>query len=62
MIDLNFDSFGYEIITKTLIAKKAVDEGNILILALNLYLNMHELILDEGLSKGTENILKEQYS
>ena len=27
-LDLNFDSFGYELITKTILAKKAVDEEN----------------------------------
>ena len=27
-LDLDFDSFGYELITKTVLAKKAVDEEN----------------------------------
>ena len=27
-LDLDFESYGYELITKTILAKKAVDEGN----------------------------------
>ena len=59
-LDLDFDSFGYELITKTILAKKAVDEANF-DLALNLYLEMHKLILDKNIDKDTKNILKEQY-
>ena len=59
-LDLDFDSFGYELITKTILAKKAVDEGNF-DLALTLFLEMHKGILDENIDKGTKNILKEQY-
>lgn len=59
-LDLDFDSFGYELIAKTILAKKAVDEGN-LDLALNLFLEMHQLIKDESISKTTKNILKAQY-
>ncbi len=57
-LDLNFESFSYEFTANALIAKKAVDEGNI-DKALDIYLNMHGFILDEGLSNGTENILKD---
>tara|TARA_B100000401_G_scaffold402169_1_gene314928 strand:- start:76 stop:681 length:606 start_codon:yes stop_codon:yes gene_type:complete len=60
-LDLNFDSYGYELITKTILAKKAVDEANFE-LALNLYLEMHKLILDKNINKATKNILKEQYA
>ena len=60
-LDLNFDSYGYELITKTILAKKAVDEANF-DLALNLYLEMHKLILDKNINKATKNILKEQYA
>ena len=59
-LDLDFDSFGYELITKTILAKKAVDEGNF-DLALTLFLEMHKGILDENINKATKNILKEQY-
>ena len=59
-LDLNFDSYGYELITKTILAKKAVDEGNF-DLALTLFLEMHKGILDENIDKDTKNILKEQY-
>ena len=59
-LDLDFDSYGYELITKTILAKKAVDEGNF-DLALNLFLEMHKGILDENIDKDTKNILKEQY-
>ena len=59
-LDLDFDSFGYELITKTILAKKAVDEGNF-DLALTLFLEMHKGILDENIDKDTKNILKEQY-
>ena len=57
-LDLNFESFSYEFTANALIAKKAVDEGNIDI-ALDILLNMHGFVLDEGLSNGTENILKD---
>jgi len=57
-LDLNFESFSYEFTANALVAKKAVDEGNIDI-ALDIYLNMHGFVLDEGLSNGTENILKD---
>ena len=60
-LDLNFDSYGYELITKTILAKKAVYEANF-DLALNLYLEMHKLILDKNINKATKNILKEQYA
>ena len=60
-LDLNFDSYGYELITKTILAKKAVDEANFE-LDLNLYLEMHKLILDKNINKATKNILKEQYA
>tara|TARA_Y100000768_G_scaffold56392_1_gene37715 strand:+ start:19 stop:624 length:606 start_codon:yes stop_codon:yes gene_type:complete len=60
-LDLNFDSYGYELITKTILAKKAVDEANFE-LALNLYIEMHKLILDKNINKATKNILKEQYA
>ena len=59
-LDLDFDSYGYELITKTILAKKAVDEGNF-DLALTLFLEMHKGILDENIDKDTKNILKEQY-
>ena len=59
-LDLDFDSYGYELITKTILAKKAVDEYNF-DLALNLFLEMHKLIQDENINKATKNILKEQY-
>ncbi len=57
-IDLNFDSFGYEVITKTILAKKAVDEENFN-LALNLFLEVYQTVQDERISKATKNILKE---
>ena len=60
-LDLDFESYGYELITKTILAKKAVDEGNF-DLALKLYIEMYELILDKNISEDTKNILKEQYA
>jgi len=60
-LDLNFDSFGYELITKTVLAKKAVDEANF-DLALNLFLEMYQLVKSERISKVTKNILEEQYA
>tara|TARA_B100000214_G_scaffold13036_1_gene9189 strand:- start:1166 stop:1780 length:615 start_codon:yes stop_codon:yes gene_type:complete len=57
-LDLNFKSFSYEFTANALVAKKAVDEGNIDI-ALDIYLNMHGFILDETLNSGIENILRE---
>ncbi len=57
-LDLNFESFGYEFTANAFVAKKAVDEGSIDI-ALDIYLNMHSFILDEDLSNGIENILRE---
>ena len=60
-LDLNFDSYGYELITKTILAKKAVDEENF-DLALNLFLEMYQLVQSETMSKTTKNILQEQYA
>lgn len=60
-LDLDFESYGYELITKTILAKKAVDEGNF-DLALKLFIEMYELILDKNISEDTKNILKEQYA
>ncbi len=60
-LDLDFDSFGYELITKTVLAKKAVDEENF-DLALDLFLEMYQLVQSETMSKATKNILEEQYA
>jgi len=60
-LDLDFDSFGYELITKTVLAKKAVDEENF-DLALSLFLEMHQLVKSERMSTTTKNILEEQYA
>ncbi len=59
-LDLNFDSFGYEIITKTILAKKALDEQNF-DLALNLFMQVHDLIASKNINKETKNILNEHY-
>lgn len=58
--DLEFDSVGFEIITKSVFAKKALDEQNFLE-ATKLFEDVFNEIKESSISKETKEILLEQY-
>lgn len=59
-VDLEFDSVGFEIITKSVFAKKAMDEQNFSE-AIKLFEDVFNEIKDSSISKETKEILLEQY-
>ena len=59
-LDLNFDTFGFELVSKTILAKRALDENNFE-LALSLYLDAYLTLQNSDISAQTKNILKDQY-
>ncbi len=59
-VDLEFDSVGFEIITKSVFAKKALDEQNFSE-AIKLFEDVFNEIKDSSISKETKEILLEQY-
>ena len=59
-LDLNFDTFGFELVSKTILAKRALDENNFE-LALSLYLDAYLTLQNSDISEQTKNILKDQY-
>ena len=59
-VDLEFDSVGFEIITKSVFAKKALDEQNFSE-AIKLFEDVFNEIKDSSIAKETKEILLEQY-
>ena len=59
-LDLNFDTFGFELVSKTILAKRALDENNYE-LALSLFLDAYLILQNSDISEQTKNILKDQY-
>ncbi len=59
-LDLNFDTFGFELVSKTILAKRALDENNFE-LALSLFLDAYLILQNSDISEQTKNILKDQY-
>ena len=58
--DFEFDSIGFEIITKSVFAKKALDERNFSE-AFMLFEDVFFKIKDSSISKDTKEVLLEQY-
>ena len=54
--DLSFDKLGFEIITKSVIAKKALDEGKYQV-ALDLFMEAYVKISESKIRKETKDIL-----
>ena len=59
-VDFEFDSIGFEIITKSVFAKKALDERNFSE-AFVLFEDVFFKIKDSSISKDTKEVLLEQY-
>ena len=59
-VDFEFDSIGFEIITKSVFAKKALDEGN-LSEASTLFDDVFFKVKQSSISKDTKEVLLEQY-
>lgn len=59
-VDFEFDSIGFEIITKSVFAKKALDERNFSE-AFMLFEDVFFKIKDSSISKDTKEVLLEQY-
>ena len=60
-LDLNFQNYGYELITKSILSRKALDESNYN-LALELYLEIYSELASSSISNQTKYILLEQYA
>ena len=60
-LDLNFQNYGYELITKSILSRKALDESNYN-LALELYLEIYSELASSNISNQTKYILLEQYA
>ena len=58
--DLNFNEVGYEIIVKTVLAKKAIDEGN-LTLGATLFEDAYSKTKESNMNLQTKNIVLEQF-
>ncbi len=59
-VDFEFDSIGFEIITKSVFAKKALDEEN-LSEAIMLFEDVFNKVKESSISKDTKEVLLEQY-
>ena len=59
-VDFEFDSIGFEIITKSVFAKKALDEEN-LSEASMLFEDVFNMVKESSISKDTKEVLLEQY-
>ena len=59
-VDFEFDSIGFEIITKSVFAKKALDEEN-LSEASMLFEDVFNVVKESSISKDTKEVLLEQY-
>ena len=60
-LDLNFESLGYEVITKTVFAKKSIDENDFQN-AISLFKDIYVKISSSNIAKSSKEVLLEQYS
>ena len=60
-LDLNFESLGYEVITKTVLAKKSIDENDFQN-AISLFKDIYVKISSSNIAKSSKEVLLEQYS
>ena len=59
-LDLNFENFGYELISKSVLAKKALEEENFE-LALSFYTELYSSLKESGIKPETRDVLLEQF-
>ena len=60
-LDLEFDSLGFEMITKSVLAKKSIDENDFNS-AVKLFNEIYKEVVSSNISKTTKEVLIEQYS
>ena len=60
-LDLEFDSLGFEMITKSVLAKKSIDENDFNN-AVKLFNEIYTEVVSSNISKTTKEVLIEQYS
>lgn len=60
-LDVEFDSLGFEMITKTVLAKKSIDEKDFKN-AVQLFNEIYSEVISSNISKATKEVLTEQYS
>lgn len=60
-LDVDFDSLGYEVITKTILAKKSIDEKDFEN-ALALFVEVYEKVRSSNIPKNSKEVLLDQYS
>ena len=60
-LDIEFDSLGFEMITKTVLAKKSIDEKDFKN-AVQLFNEIYSEVISSNISKATKEVLTEQYS
>ena len=59
-LNLDFENFGYELISKSVLAKKALEEDNFE-LAFSFYGELYSSLKDSGIDSGTKQVLQEQF-
>ena len=60
-LDVDFDSLGYEVITKTILAKKSIDEKDFEN-ALALFVEVYKKVRSSNIPKNSKEVLLDQYS
>ena len=60
-LDVDFDSLGYEVITKTILAKKSIDEKDFEN-ALALFVEVYEKVRSSNIPMNSKEVLLDQYS
>ena len=60
-LDVDFDSLGYEVITKTILAKKSIDEKDFEN-ALTLFAEVYGKVKSSNIPKNSKEVLLDQYS
>ena len=60
-LNLNFENFGYELIAKSILAKKSLDEGN-QDLAYSIYTELYSSLSKSNIDSETLKIMQEQFS
>ena len=60
-LDVDFDSLGYELITKTILAKKSIDEKDFEN-ALTLFAEVYGKVKSSNIPKNSKEVLLDQYS